>query len=79
MRSQRKSIFKLNTNNKMLWGAMIGSLLLTTAVLEIPFLAKAFGFTPISWTEYGVAMLLAVLVIPIVEIVKFFQRKFAKQ
>ncbi len=79
MRSQRKSIFKLNTHNKILWGAMIGSLLLTTAVLEIPFLAKAFGFTPIGWAEYGIAMLLAVLVIPIVEIVKFFQRKFAKQ
>ncbi len=78
MRSQRKSIFTLTTHNKVLWGAMIGSLLLTTAVLEIPFLANAFGFTPISWTEYGIAMLLAVLVIPIVEVVKFFQRRAVK-
>ncbi len=77
MRSQRKSIFSLKSHNKVLWAAMIGSLLLTTAVLEVPFLANAFGFTPISWTEYGVAMLLAVLVIPIVEIVKFVQRKAA--
>ncbi len=78
MRSQRKSIFSLKTHNKILWGAMIGSLILTTAVLEIPFLANAFGFTPISWTEYGIAILLAALVVPAVEIVKFFQRKRAK-
>ena len=75
VRHQRKSVFKLSTHNAVLWGAMLGSLVLTTAVLEIPFLANAFGFTPISWTEYGVALLLAVLVIPVVEIVKFFQRK----
>ena len=78
LRSQRKSVFSLKSQNKILWLAMIGSLLLTTAVLEIPFLANAFGFTPIGWTEYGIAMALAVLVIPIVEIVKFFQRKLAK-
>ena len=79
MRSQRKSIFTLGTHNKVLWGAMLGSLLLTTAVLEIPFLADAFGFTPISWTEYGMALLLAVSVIPIVEIVKLIQRKRDKR
>ena len=78
MRSQRKSIFTLTSQNVILWAAMLGSLLLTTAVLEIPFLANAFGFEPISWTEYGVAMALAILVIPIVEIVKLIQRKIAK-
>jgi Ca2+-transporting ATPase len=57
---------------------MIGSLLLTTLVLEVPFIANAFGFTTIGWDEYAIAMILAVLVIPVVEIVKFFQRRFAK-
>ena len=79
MRSQRKSVFSLKGQNKVLWAAMIGSLILTTLLLEVPFLANAFGFEPISWTEYAVAMGLAFLVIPIVEIVKFFQRKFAKR
>ena len=74
MRSQRKSVFTLHSHNKVLWGAMIGSLLLTTAVLEIPFLANAFGFTPVSWPEYFTALCLAVLIIPAVELVKFFQR-----
>ena len=77
LRSQRKSVFSLKGQNRILWAAMGGSLLVTTALLEIPFLANAFGFTVISWTEYAVAMGLAFLVIPIVEIVKFFQRKSA--
>lgn len=79
MRSQRKSVFSLKGQNKVLWAAMLGSLVLTTAVIEVPFIANAFGFTPISWTEYAVAIGLAILVIPIVEIVKLFQRTFAKK
>ena len=79
MRSQRKSIFSLKGQNKVLWAAMLGSLLLTTVVLEVPFIANAFGFEAISWAEYGVAMLLAILVIPIVELVKLIQRKAAKR
>jgi len=78
LRSQRKSIFSLKSHNKVLWAAMLGSLLLTTAVLEIPFLANAFGFTPIGWDEYAVALVLAFLVIPIVETVKLIQRTIAK-
>lgn len=76
MRSQRKSVFTLHSHNKILWGAMIGSLLLTTLVLEVPFLASAFGFTPVNVTEYVIALALAVLVLPIVETVKAFQRAF---
>ena len=79
LRSQRKSIFSLKGQNKVLWAAMIGSLLLTTLVLEVPFLANAFGFTPIGLTEYGIAIALAILVIPIVEIVKLIQRAVARK
>ena len=78
LRSQRKSVFSLKSHNKILWWAMIGSLLLTTAVLEIPFLANAFGFTPIGITEYAIAMALAIIVIPVVELVKLIQRSIAK-
>ena len=79
LRSQRKSVFSLKGQNKILWAAMLGSLVLTTAVLEIPFLANAFGFTPIGWVEYAVAIALAILVIPVVEIVKLIQRATAKR
>ena len=79
MRSQRKSVFSLKSHNKVLWFAMLGSLLLTTLVIEVPFIAKAFGFTIIGLPEYAIAMGLAFLVIPIVEIIKFFQRLAAKK
>ncbi len=78
MRSQRKSVFTLHTHNKVLWGAMLGSLVLTTVVLEVPFVANLFGFTPVDLGEYLVALALAFLVIPVVEIVKLIQRSTAK-
>ena len=78
LRSQRKSIFSLKGQNKVLWAAMIGSLILTTVLLEVPFLANAFGFVPVGLTEYAIALGLGFVVIPIVEIVKFFQRRLAK-
>ncbi len=78
LRSQRKSVFSLHSHNKVLWAAMLGSLLLTTLVIEVPFIANAFGFTTIGLLEYGIAMGLAFLVIPVVELVKFIQRSVAK-
>jgi Ca2+-transporting ATPase len=57
---------------------MLGSLVLTTLLLEVPFLANAFGFSSLSLTQYCIAILLALLVIPVVETVKFFQRKLSK-
>ena len=78
MRSQRGSIFTLHTHNKVLWLAMLGSLVLTTIVLEVPFIANAFGFTPVDLPEYLTAMALAIVVIPVVEIIKAIQRGLAK-
>lgn len=75
LRSQRKSIFALDTHNKMLLLAGAASFFATTIVCEIPFLAKAFGFTRIGVREYVVALVLGFLVIPIVELVKLIQRK----
>ena len=78
MRSRRGSIFKLNSHNVFLYGAMLVSLILTTVVIEVPLIAKAFQFTPIDFTEYLIALGLAVLIIPIMEIVKAIQRKLGK-
>ena len=79
MRSQRGSIFKLKTKNVVLNIAAIGTLIATTVVCEIPVLANAFGFASVSLAEYLVAIGIGLLVIPIVEVVKFIQRKFEKQ
>jgi Ca2+-transporting ATPase len=82
MRSQRGSavamVFK-GHHNIALYGAMIGSFLLTTAVVEIDFLSNLFGFAHLNMTEYLISLGLAFLIIPIVEIIKLFQRKFGKQ
>ena len=75
LRSRRQSIFTIKSQNKFLWGAMAVSLILTMAVIYIPFLSNAFGLESISLMEYGISILMAFTVIPIVEVVKFFQRK----
>ena len=78
MRSQRGSIFKLPGQNKLLVGAAVVTLIATTLVCEVSFLANAFGFASVSMNEYLVAIGLGVCVIPIVEIVKLIQRGVSK-
>ena len=78
MRSQRQSLFTIKNQNKYLWGAAILSLVLTLVVLYVPFLADAFSFEHISILEYGIALVLAFLIIPMVEIVKVVQRAVGK-
>lgn len=78
MRSATESIFTLlrqGNHNWILVGTMVASLVLTTCLIEVPFLADAFGFTPISYVEYGISLLLAISIIPLVEIIKYIQRK----
>ena len=75
MRSQRGSIFTLKSNNFVLLGAAALSWVLTTAVVFIPGVTKVFDFAQLSITEYLIAMGLAILMIPCVELVKFIQRK----
>ncbi len=79
MRSQRRSVFTLKTQNLYLYVAMLGSFVLTTLVISVPFLSNAFGFEPISLAEYLISMILAVTVIPIVEIVKLIGNLAAKK
>ncbi|MCD7785063.1 MAG: calcium-translocating P-type ATPase, PMCA-type [Oscillospiraceae bacterium] len=79
MRSQRGSIFKLGSQNKLLLLAAVASLVATTLVCEIPVIAAAFEFESVEWNEYLIAIALGFLIIPMVEIVKFFQRKFARE
>ncbi len=78
MRSRRGSIFALKQQNKWLWGGAILAFVLTTAVIYVPFLKNIFGFTSISMVEYIIALVLAVCIIPLVELVKYIQRKKCK-
>ena len=78
MRSQRESIFKLKSFNWWLFGAFLLTTLLTVGILYIPFFTKLFDFTAISFKEFGIAFGLAFLVVPVIEILKFFQRRLKK-
>ena len=78
MRSQRGSIFTLGTHNKTLIFAAVGSLIATTLVCEVPFLANAFDFTAVDFNEYLIAIALGACIIPLVELVKLIQRKIGK-
>lgn len=78
MRSQRQSIFKLGTKNNFLLLAGVGSFIATTVVCEVPLLADAFKFASVGLTEYLIAIVLGVCVIPVVEIVKLIQRNLVK-
>ena len=75
MRSRLLSVFSIRKQNKWLWGTLLFSLLITAAVIFVPFLNRAFSFQPISLTEYLVAMALALSVIPVVEIEKAVRRR----
>lgn len=78
MRSRRGSIFKMTKTNKFLWASFAMSLICTTAVIYVPFLRQAFKFEHISLFEYFVALVLAIMIIPIMEIMKAVQRKRGK-
>lgn len=79
MRSQRGSLFGIKYGNKALLGAGIASLICTTMVIYVPFFAQAFDFEHISLPEYAIALGLAFMIIPVVEMVKLVQRKGKKQ
>ena len=74
LRSRRRSIFRLGSQNPLLLAAGLLSLVLSAAVCEIPALAAAFAFTPVSLELYGIAIGLGLCVIPVVELVKLVQR-----
>ena len=79
MRSLDKSLFSIKGHNKYLLYTLVGAFVLTICVLYIPFLRDAFSFEHISLMEFAIALIMAVLIIPIVEVQKFIQRKIAKK
>ncbi|MDO4807868.1 MAG: cation-translocating P-type ATPase [Coriobacteriales bacterium] len=78
MRSRRQSIFTLKGQNWWLWGAFLVAFLLTFLVIEIPFLADMFSFTVLDLKHYGMALGLAILIIPIMEVYKAVMRAIEK-
>ena len=78
MRSRRASVLQVKGHNKVLWLSMIVSLILTVIILFVQPIAQVFGFTQITVPEFLIAVGIAFVIIPVVEIAKFIQRKINK-
>jgi Ca2+-transporting ATPase len=74
MRALKQNIFTLKTHNIALWGALAFSLILAISAIYTPFLSTVFSLKPLSAKELMTSLLLAVSVIPIIEVVKTVQR-----
>ena len=74
-RSLTGSMFRMKKQNKWLWGAMLWTLLLTCGVVFVPVFRGLFGFTAISAGEFIIALVLALTVLPVSELIKFIQRR----
>ncbi len=79
MRSRRGSLASEKTQNRWLWLTLVFSLLMTTAVVFVPFLRDAFSFAQITLREYAVSMGIALCIVPVVELLKLIERAAAKK
>ena len=79
MRSLTGSIFKMKYQNKWLWGAGILSGLLTTLLVTIEPIANLFSLQSLDIGTYALAITIAFIIIPIVEIVKLIVRRAQKK
>ncbi len=78
MRFRRQSLFSEPNQNSWLWLTLAFSLIMTAAVVFVPFLRDAFSFAAISFREYFIAMAIAACIIPVVELLKLIERKAKK-
>lgn len=75
MRHHSKFIFQVGLfTNKYLIGAILIGLLLQVAVVTAPFLSAAFRLQPLAWSEWGLALLMALVPLVVNEGIKVFRR-----
>jgi len=78
-RSERESAFRGLFRNARLFGALALSVALQVGVVHIGFLARAFGTTPLSASDWLVCLALASSVLWVDEIKKLVVRSFAQR
>lgn len=74
MRSRIKSIFSIKGHNKYLIGAVLLSFVLTIGVIYIPGLNAVMQLTALSLPQFFISFGIALIIIPLVEIVKAIVR-----
>ncbi len=75
MRSLKGSIFKMKHKNLLLVGSFFVSAVLTLGVIYVPILSQWFELEMVKIEELLIAVGLALVIIPIVELLKLIQRK----
>lgn len=80
LRHRDRSIFQIGVfSNLYLVGALVAGVILQNAVVLIPGIAKIFKVTPLSWTDWGIVCLFALLPLTLNEIAKLFRRIKARR
>ncbi|MBQ8406793.1 MAG: cation-translocating P-type ATPase, partial [Clostridia bacterium] len=70
VRSLNHSLFSVKKQNKFLWGALLLSLILTAAGIDIPPIAGLFEFAMLKWQSLLICLGLALAIVPFTEICK---------
>ena len=79
MRSRHGSLLSEKAQNRWLWLTLAFSLLMTVAVVFVPFLRDAFSFAKIGLKEYTASLGIALCIVPIVEAIKLVERGAARR
>lgn len=74
-RSDRSSVLRRPFANHWLNLAVGWELLLLVAVLYVPFLHEPFATFAFAWSDWVLTAALALTIIPVLEVVKWFERK----
>ncbi|HEY7190701.1 MAG TPA: cation-translocating P-type ATPase [Vicinamibacterales bacterium] len=76
-RSDRFSILRRPFANRWLNAAVAWELLLLGVIIYVPFFQRLFGTFAMAWTDLALAGIVAVSVVPVLEVVKWIERKAA--
>jgi Ca2+-transporting ATPase len=76
-RSDRFSILRRPFANRWLNAAVAWELLLLGIIIYVPFFQRLFGTFAMAWTDLALAGIVAVSVVPVIEVVKWIERKAA--
>ena len=75
-RSDRQSVLHQPFANKWLNLAIVWELIMLGLILYVPILERTFGTFPLTWQDWIIIMAAAFTVSPVLELTKWFERRF---
>lgn len=78
-RTNKTSIFRTGLkSNKWIWVGIASQVTILSLIIYVPFLQTVFGTGAIGLADWGYLALLAVIVISVEEVRKWFSRRWTK-